>query len=60
MASVSYRNMWIRTIIANVVGIAILLIGWGTDSGAVIALGFVVLIISLGVRIAAQLGSRRP
>jgi predicted cobalt transporter CbtA len=52
------RTWWIWTIVANFVGIAILLIGWGTNSSLVLALGFIVLVVSLGVRVAAQLNAR--
>lgn len=51
---------WLKwTIIANLAGIAILLVGWAANSGALVTLGFIVLVASLGVRIAAQLSSRR-
>jgi hypothetical protein len=55
----SFRTLLKWTIIANLAGIAILLIGWAADSGVLLTLGFIVLVASLGVRIAAQLGSRR-
>jgi hypothetical protein len=51
---------WLKwTIIANLAGIAMILIGWATNSGVLLTLGLLVLVASLGVRIAAQLGSRR-
>jgi hypothetical protein len=53
------RTWWKWTIVANLAAIAMLLIGWATDSGVLLALGFIVLVSSLGVRIAAQLSSRR-
>lgn len=59
MTARSLRTWWKWTIIANLAGIAILVIGWAADSGALLVLGFIVLVASLGVRIAAQLGSRR-
>jgi hypothetical protein len=56
-----YRTMWKRTIVANLVGIAVLLVGWGLDSGLLITVGFLVLVASLGYRIVTQVraGSRR-
>ena len=59
MAPRSLRTWWIRTIVANFLGIAILLIGWGTNSNILLALGFLILVVSLGVRVAAQLTSSR-
>jgi hypothetical protein len=38
---------------------AVLLVGWATNSGAHLDLGFIVVVASLGVRIAVQLSSRR-
>jgi hypothetical protein len=58
MAPRTLRTLWIWTIFANLVGIAILLIGWGTNSNLVLALGFIVLGVSLAVRVAAQLNAR--
>jgi hypothetical protein len=40
-------------------GHRLLLIGWATNSEAILALGFIALVASLGVRIAAQLGGRK-
>jgi hypothetical protein len=60
MPTRSARTWWKWTIIGNLAGIAILLIGWASNSGALVALGFVVLVLSFGVRIEAQLGSRHP
>jgi hypothetical protein len=52
------RTWWIWTIVANFAGIIILLIGWGTNSSPLLDLGFIVLVVSLGVRVATQLRSR--
>ena len=43
----------------NLAGIAILLIGWATNTSALLSLGLVVLVASLAVRIITQLGARR-
>ncbi len=53
------RTWWKWTIIANLTGIAILLTGWATNSSTLIALGFAVLIVSLGVRITVQVSRQR-
>jgi len=55
MALASSRAWWIRTIIVNFLGIAILLVGWAVDSKAILIIGFLVLGLSLGVRIAILL-----
>ena len=36
---------------ANLLGIAVLLVGWGLGSGVLITVGFLVLVASLGYRI---------
>ena len=62
MEARSYGRMWKRTIVANLVGIAALLVGWGLGSGLLITVGFLVLVASLGYRIVTQVratGSRR-
>jgi hypothetical protein len=62
MEARSYGTMWKRTIVANLVGIAVLLVGWGLGSGVLITVGFLVLVASLGYRIVTQVraaGSRR-
>jgi hypothetical protein len=59
MAPRSLRAIWIWTIVANLAGIAILLIGWATNTSALLSLGLVVLVASLAVRINTQLGARR-
>jgi hypothetical protein len=62
MEARSYRTMWKRTILANLIGIAVLLVGWGLGSGVLITVGFLVLVASLGYRIVTQVratGSRR-
>jgi hypothetical protein len=62
MEARSYGTMWKRTIVANLVGIAVLLVGWGLGSGVLITVGFLVLFASLGYRIVTQVraaGSRR-
>jgi hypothetical protein len=62
MEARSYGTMWKRTIVANLVGIAVLLVGWGLGSGLLITVGFLVLVASLGYRIVTQVratGSRR-
>jgi hypothetical protein len=50
--------MWIRSIIANLVGIAVLLIGWAANSSLVLIVGFGILVLSLGYRITVQVGAR--
>jgi hypothetical protein len=57
----TYRTMWKRTIVANLLGIAVLLVGWGFDSGLLITLGFFVLVASLAYRVVTQVraSSRR-
>jgi hypothetical protein len=55
----SLRTSLKWTIIANLAGIAALLVGWAANPGVLLTLGFIVLVASLGVRIAAQPDSRR-
>jgi hypothetical protein len=61
MEARSYRTGWKWTIVANLVGIAVILVGWGLGSGVLITVGFLVLVASLGYRIVTQVraGSRR-
>jgi hypothetical protein len=59
MEPAKVRVWWIWTIVANLVGIALLLIGWATSVGQLLVLGLVVLVLSLALRIAVQLRSRR-
>ena len=55
----SFRTLLKWTIIANLAGIAILLIGWAADSGVLLTLGFIVLVASLGSGCCPIAGSRR-
>jgi hypothetical protein len=57
MATRSYRNTWIRTIAANFVGIVVLLIGWATNSGALLLVGLGILVVSFGYRLTAQVNA---
>jgi hypothetical protein len=50
--------MWKRTVIANFVGIALLLMGWGLNSGLLVMIGFGTLVVSLCYRISAQVRAR--
>jgi hypothetical protein len=62
MEARSYGTMWKRAIVANLVGIAVRLVGWGLGSAVLITVGFLVLVASLGYRIVTQVraaGSRR-
>jgi membrane protein implicated in regulation of membrane protease activity len=52
------RSMWKRTIIANLVGVAILLTGWATNSELLFFAGCIVLVLSLGHRMATQFAAR--
>ena len=54
----SLRSMWKRTIIANLVGIAVLLLGAALHSGLLAILGFGILVVSVCHRIAAQVKAR--
>ena len=55
MEPAQVRAWWIRTIVTNLVGIALLLIGWAMGVGQLLALGLLVLVLSLALRIAVQL-----
>jgi hypothetical protein len=44
--------MWKRTIITNLVGIALLLLGLGLSAGLLVLLGFGILVVSVVYRIA--------
>lgn len=54
MKARTYQTMWKRTIAANLFAIAILLVGWGLDSGLLITLGFLVLVASLAYKVVTQ------
>lgn len=58
MEARSLRTWWKWTRIANLAGIAVLLIGWATESAPVLYVGFAVLVVSFGARITLQLRSR--
>jgi len=47
----STRQRWFRTVLANLGGIALILIGWAADSGPIVLVGFLVLVATFVVRV---------
>ena len=54
-SSPSLRKWWRRTILADFIGIAFLLLGWGLHSDVLLGLGFILLVVSISFRIAAHI-----
>jgi hypothetical protein len=50
LAPRSLRTWWIWTVIGNFTGFGILLTCWATNSSTLVALGFVVVVVSPGVQ----------
>jgi hypothetical protein len=50
---------WIPTVVAILVGVGLILIGWLTNSRPLFGLGVGILIVSLAIRFTIQLRSRR-
>jgi len=49
--SASLRKWWRRTILADFIGVGILLLGWVLRSDMLIGLGFILLVVSIAFRI---------